>query len=518
MTIRTRIAPSPTGDPHVGTAYMALFNLAFARRFGGQFILRIEDTDQTRSRDQYELAIYQSLQWAGIEWDEGPDKGGPFGPYRQSERYEIYREYSQKLLDSGHAYKCFATAEELAQMRRVSQEKGLSFGYDRRYRDLPPEEVKQREQEGQPFTIRLKVPLSGQCIYDDAIKGRVSVPWADIDDQVLLKSDGFPTYHLANVVDDYLMKITHVIRGDEWMTSTPKHILLYESFGWKPPIFMHMPLLLGKDGKKLSKRKNPTSIFYYRDSGYLPEALLNFLSFMGYSHPEEKQIYSLQELIDTFDPKRIGVSGAFFDPLKLDWINQQYLINQIPEQQLWPRLKEWAFNDDFMERLIPLCRLRMKTFGQFMELSSFLFVNQIPLSQELLCPNQVKPGQVCYLLQALIWSLDEQEDWGKNGMEKASHEIAEVFGTSHKKTIMPILYIALTGKSSGPSLFDAVDLLGRHRTRARLLQAIEFLGGLSSKQSSLLTKAWRQKAGTDLLTIAPEEKTPPRSHEAPHGK
>jgi glutamyl-tRNA synthetase len=512
MTVRTRIAPSPTGDPHVGTAYMALFNLAFARRFGGQFILRIEDTDQTRSRPEYEQSIYQSLDWAGIEWDEGPDKGGPFGPYRQSERYDIYRQYCQKLLDSGHAYKCFATPEELAEMRQAAQAKGLVVGYDRRYRDLSPEEVARREKAGESFTIRLKVPLSGECVYDDAIKGRVSAPWADIDDQILLKSDGFPTYHLANVVDDYLMQITHVIRGDEWMTSTPKHILLYQSFGWKPPIFMHMPLLLGKDGKKLSKRKNPTSIFYYRDSGYLPEAFRNFLSLMGYSHPEEKEIYSLEEFIADFDPKRIGVSGAFFDTHKLDWMNQQYLINQVPQHELWPRLKEWMYNDAFMEKLIPLCRLRMKTFGEFMELCSFFFVNHIPLTPDLLCPKNLKPEHVCYLLQGLIWSLDEQEDWGKNGLEQASHRVAEAFGVHHKKVIMPILYTALTGKTSGPSIFDAVDLLGKDRTRARLLQAIEILGGISNKSSAALAKAWQKKTVASLLS-ASEKESPAAPHE-----
>ncbi len=281
MTVRVRIAPSPTGDPHVGTAYMALFNLVFAKHHGGKFILRIEDTDRTRSRPEYEQSIFDSLKWCNIEWDEGPDVGGPYGPYRQSERSEIYREYCQKLLDDGKAYKCFATPQELQEMREVMAAQGERSGYDRRYRNLSKEEIAQREAQGQSYTIRLKVPLTGECVYQDAIKGRITVPWADVDDQVLMKSDGFPTYHLANVVDDYLMKITHVIRGDEWMSSTPKHVYLYEAFGWQAPVFMHMPLLLGTDGKKLSKRKNPTSIFYYRDSGYLPEAFLNFLSLMG---------------------------------------------------------------------------------------------------------------------------------------------------------------------------------------------------------------------------------------------
>ncbi|MGZ3732237.1 MAG: glutamate--tRNA ligase, partial [Parachlamydiaceae bacterium] len=257
MTVRVRIAPSPTGDPHVGTAYMALFNLIFARHHGGKFILRIEDTDQSRSRPEYEKNIYDALHWCDIHWDEGPDIGGPYGPYRQSERFDLYKKHAFELVEKGKAYKCFCTAKDLNEMREVAAARGGRQGYDRRCRNLSPEEVQQKEAAGLPFVIRLKMPLMGECVYEDLIKGRITCPWADVDDQILLKSDGFPTYHLANIVDDHLMEITHVIRGDEWMTSTPKHIYLYEAFGWTPPVLMHMPLLLGKDGKKLSKRKNP---------------------------------------------------------------------------------------------------------------------------------------------------------------------------------------------------------------------------------------------------------------------
>ncbi len=500
MSVRVRIAPSPTGDPHVGTAYMALFNLIFARRFQGKFILRIEDTDRTRSRPEYETSIYEALKWAGIHWDEGPDIGGPYGPYRQSERTEIYQEYCQKLLDTGKAYKCFATPEELAEMREMASKLGQRAGYDRRYRNLSTEEVARREQEGQPYVIRLKVPLTGECVYEDGIKGRITCPWADIDDQILLKSDGFPTYHLANVVDDHLMQITHVIRGDEWMSSTPKHIMLYESFGWQPPTFLHMPLLLGKDGKKLSKRKNPTSIFYYRDSGYLPDAFVNFMTLMGYSMPGDREMYSLQEIIQEFDPKRIGVSGAFFDVHKLEWLNQQYLIKNIPENQLWEKIKEWSFNDAFMNRLMPLCHTRIKTFGDFMELCAFFFVNHIAYTEELLCPSaNYNKEKMAFALQSIIWSLDEQENWGKPGIEKASRDVSEVFGLHHKKVIIPLLYGAITGKRQGPPLFDSVEILGKDRTRARLLTAIEFLGGISGKKMDILTKAWAKKEGKELM-------------------
>lgn len=494
MDIRTRIAPSPTGDPHVGTAYMALFNLVYAHHFGGTFILRIEDTDQSRSRPEYEENIFQTLRWAGIEWDEGPDKGGDYGPYRQSERTEIYREYCQKLLDSDMAYKCFATPEELDEMREVAKKTGGRIGYDRRYRNLSTEEIKERENAGQPYTVRLKVPLTGECVYEDAIKGRVVVPWADVDDQVLLKSDGFPTYHLANVVDDHLMKITHVIRGDEWMSSTPKHVMLYQAFGWEPPTFMHMPLLLGKDGKKLSKRKSPTSIFYYRDSGYLPEAFLNFLSLMGYSMPDDQEIYSLDQFVSAFDPKRIGVSGAFFDVQKLDWINQQYIINNIPENKLWERMKAWGFNDAFMEKLMPMAHTRIKTFADFMELCGFFFIHHLPLTEENLCPKGIEGETSALILQTMIWHMEEIENWTGEGFEAASRRVADFFGVNHKKVVMAILFTAITGKRQGPPLFSSVTILGKDRTRARLLQAIEFLGGISNKKLSSLMKDWKAGA------------------------
>jgi glutamyl-tRNA synthetase len=498
MDVRVRIAPSPTGDPHVGTAYIALFNLIFAKHFKGKFILRIEDTDRVRSRPEYEENILKALKWAGITWDEGPDCGGPFGPYRQSERTEIYRKYCKILLDNNKAYKCFATPEELAEMREMSIKMGKRIGYDRRYRNLSPEEVTSREQAGQTYVIRLKVPLTGECVYEDGIKGRITAPWADVDDQILLKSDGFPTYHLAAVVDDHLMQISHVIRGDEWMSSTPKHILLYESFGWTPPIFMHMPLLLGKDGKKLSKRRNPTSIFYYRDSGYLSEALLNFLTLMGYSMEGDREVYSLDEIIKEFDPKRIGVSGAFFDIHKLDWINQQYLIQKIPEGTLWEKIKEWSFNDQFMQRLMPLVHTRIKTFAEFMELCSFFFINHLPWTEELFNISQLPKEKIALLLQTIIWSLDEQEDWGKKGIEKASHEVAECFGVNYKKVIIPTLYATITGKKQGPPLFDSVEILGKERTRARFLNAIDFLGGISNKKIDLLTKAWAKRDCKEL--------------------
>jgi len=499
MKVRTRIAPSPTGDPHVGTAYIALFNMIFAHHHKGQFILRIEDTDRTRSRKEYEESVLKSLTWLGITWDEGPDVGGPHGPYRQSERTNIYQEYAQKLLQDGHAYKCFATPEELQEMRELAAKSGKKVGYDRRYRNLSEDEVKKRIDEGQSYVIRLKVPLTGECVYNDAVKGRVSCPWADVDDQVLIKSDGQPTYHLASVVDDHLMKITHVIRGDEWMSSTPKHVLLYQFLRFDMPVFMHMPLLLGKDGKKLSKRKNPTSIFYYKDSGFLPEALLNFLTLLGYSMPSENEFYSLDEIISSFDEKRIGVSGAFFDVQKLEWLNQKYLINSISEDNLWQRLKSWSFNDQFMQRLMPIIHTRIKTFSDFIALCDFFFINDLGYTIEKLCPKNTTPEVVCFIIQCIIWSLEEQESWDGSAMEKASKDIAAVFEVNHKKIVMPILFSTIMGKKFGPPLFDSVTILGKERTRARLLKAIETLGEISNKKMSSLRKCWEKKECNKLI-------------------
>ncbi len=499
MKIRTRIAPSPTGHPHVGTLYMALFNQIFARANNGVFILRIEDTDQKRSKLEYEDSIYESLRWIGLNWDEGPDVGGAYGPYRQSERSALYTKYCDKLLAEGKAYKCFTTAEELEEMRMIAKKTGGKIGYDRRHRNLTPEEIKAFEDEGRSYVIRLKVPLTGEVEFEDKIKGVIKVPCADIDDQVLMKSDGLPTYHLANVIDDHTMEISHVIRGDEWISSTPKHILIYQAFGFTPPIYMHMPLLLGTDGKKLSKRKNPTSAYYYRDSGYLPEAFLNFLTLMGYSTEGDKEIYSLDEIIATFNEKRIGTSGAVFDVKKLEWMNQQYMISTIEEKDLWGRIKSWGFNDAFMTKLMPLVHTRMKTFGDFIDLCGFFFVNNLHLTPELLTPRGISAEQSCFMLQTFLWGLENQ-GWHKESIEENAKKLTDLFGVHLKKEVIPLLFATFTGKQTGPPLFDSIVLLGEHRARARILQAIELLGGISNKKLPLLEKGVQIGNCKDLFT------------------
>jgi glutamyl-tRNA synthetase len=499
MRVRTRIAPSPTGEPHVGTLYMALFNMIFAKHHKGDFILRIEDTDQSRSKKSYEESIYSALRWIGLNWDEGPDVGGEFGPYRQSERSAIYKEYCTKLIEAGKAYKCFATADELEEMRAVAKMQGTQMGYDRRYRNLTHEEVKEREDRGLSYVIRLKVPLTGEVSFIDEVKGRITTPCKDIDDQILLKSDGFPTYHLANVVDDHLMQISHIIRGDEWISSTPKHVLLYEAFGFEPPKYLHLPLLLGTDGKKLSKRKNPTSSFYYKDAGYLPEAFENFLTLMGYSMPDDKELYSLEEIIASFDVKRIGLSGAIFDHKKLDWINQQYIINTIKEQDLWPRIEEWGFHKGFMQKVMKLCHTRIKTFADFFELCDFFFINNLTRSSDLLCPKGLTEVSSAYILQTLLILLETNENWDRSLLEAKSQEIAKLFGINHKKIVIPILFATFMGKLQGPPLYDSFELLGKSRARARILSALEYLGQVSTKKIKILNKALEAKDCSSLV-------------------
>ncbi|MGD1067739.1 MAG: glutamate--tRNA ligase, partial [Vulcanimicrobiaceae bacterium] len=341
--VRTRVAPSPTGDPHVGTAYVALVNYAFAKKNDGQFILRIEDTDQARSTPESEQAILDALHWTGLSWDEGPDVGGPFGPYRQSERSAIYAKYAAELLEAGHAFRCFCTPERLDDLRAAQRAAGIPQHYDGNCQFIPADESLARASAGEPFVVRMVVPREGICVVHDMLRGEIEIAWATVDMQVLLKSDGLPTYHLANVVDDHLMEITHVIRGEEWISSAPKHLLLYQYFGWQAPALLHVPLLRNPDRSKLSKRKNPTGILFYEAMGYLPEALLNFLGLLISSSVEGQEMFDLETLWrERFGVEHISLGGPVFDVAKLDWLNGRYLRELTPEQ-LVARLQGWAF-------------------------------------------------------------------------------------------------------------------------------------------------------------------------------
>ena len=323
--VRVRIAPSPTGDPHVGLAYMTLFNYAFAKKNNGKLIFRIEDTDQTRAKASSEELIGKSLKWLGLKWDEGPDVGGPHAPYRQSERKDIHIAHAKMLVEKGEAYHCFCTSERLDALREQQKAAKENPGYDRKCRDLSKDEVAKNLAAAMPNVIRMKMPTEGVTIVEDFLRGKVEFENARIDDQVLLKSDGYPTYHLANVVDDHLMEISHVIRAEEWISSTPKHVELYRAFGWAAPTFVHMPLLRNANKSKISKRKNPVSLEYYRRKGILPEAMVNFLALMGWSFGNDIEIFTLEQMIEKFDLKDIHLGGPVFDLDKLEWVNQNYM-------------------------------------------------------------------------------------------------------------------------------------------------------------------------------------------------
>lgn len=486
-TVRTRIAPSPTGDPHLGTAYIALFNLCFARQHGGQFILRIEDTDQARSTTEAEQAIFDSLGWLGLQWDEGPDVGGPHGPYRQSERMAIYKKYALELLEKGHAFYCFATPEELDQMRAEQQARGETPKYDGRGLLLSKEEVAKRLAAGEPYVVRMKIPPEGQCEIDDLLRGKIVIDWQQVDMQVLMKADGMPTYHLANVVDDHLMRITHVIRGEEWINSAPKHLLLYKYFGWQAPVLCHLPLLRNPDKSKLSKRKNPTSINYYRRMGYLPEALLNYLARMGWSMPNEAEKFTLAEMFQYFDLKNITLGGPVFDVEKLDWLNGCWIRENLDADAFAARVQEWALNGDYLKAMIPLIQTRIEHFSQLPALLSFFFSGAPAISKADFDALKIDDEQLRRILQYSSWMLDTQRSWQRDDLYAALKGLADAMHLKIK-TFLPPLFIALTGSTSAPPLFDSMALLGADLVRARLREALLLAGGVSKKE----TKQWEK--------------------------
>lgn len=490
MTVRTRIAPSPTGDPHVGTAYIALFNLCFARQHGGQFILRIEDTDRVRSTPESEQMILDSLRWLGLEWDEGPDVGGPHGPYRQSERGDIYSKYAQQLLDAGHAFKCFRTAEELDELRESRKAEGLQLALKPSDLALDEAEVARREQEDWPYVVRMKVPGEGVCVVNDMLRGTIEVEWAQVDAQILLKSDGMPTYHLANVVDDHLMGITHVLRGEEWINSAPKHQLLYEYFGWDMPELCHMPLLRNPDKSKLSKRKNPTSINYYRRMGFLPQAVTNYLGRMGWSMPDEREKFSLSDMMAEFDIQRVSLGGPVFDLEKLTWLNGVYIREDLDDDALLNALREWAFNDAYVKQILPQVRPRVETLSQVMPLAGHFFSGLPALSEDDFDSVKLDKEELVKLLQFLVWRLEVVPAWHKEALLEEVKSLAEHFELKMKAFLAPV-FIAITGSASSTSVMDAMAILGSDVTRARLRSAIDVLGGVSKKQAKRFEKEYR---------------------------
>lgn len=489
--VRTRIAPSPTGDPHVGTAYIALFNLCFARQHGGQFILRIEDTDQVRSTRKSEDDILASLKWLGLEWDEGPDKGGPCAPYRQSERSAIYQDHVKILLDKGHAFHCFCTAERLDEVRKQQMADKQNPGYDGHCMQLAAGEVQQRLQRNEPYVIRMKVPREGQCVIKDLLRDKVEIEWSQVDMQVLMKSDGLPTYHLANVVDDHLMRITHVIRGEEWINSAPKHLLLYQYFGWEAPVLCHMPLLRNADKSKLSKRKNPTSIGYYQRMGYLPEAVINYLGMMGWSMPDGNEKFSVKDMIANFDITRVSLGGPVFDTQKLDWLNGRYLRESVSDTEFMQRYAEWAFQSDKLHQIVPLIKPRVERFCDVAHLAGFFLSGMPAITQESFTHKSLDAEAMLKILQFVAWRLEELPGWHRDHIERALVAMAEKMGLKIRDLLFPV-FIAIAGTAVSVSVIDSMGILGMDLTRARLRHAMATLGGISGKQQKNLEKEYQQ--------------------------
>jgi len=476
VIVRTRVAPSPTGDPHVGTAYVALINYLFAKKHGGKFLLRIEDTDQARSTRESETAILDSLHWLGLSWDEGPDVGGPHGPYRQSERSAIYQEYVQRLLDGGHAFKCFCTPERLEEMREAQKAAKQPPRYDGLCLTYQPMEVARREGAGETYVVRMKVPSEGTCVVDDTRRGPIEIEWRTVDMQILMKSDGLPTYHLANVVDDHLMEITHVIRGEEWVSSAPKHILLYRYFGWEPPALMHVPLLRNPDKSKLSKRKNPTSILFYKAMGYLPEALVNFLGALANSTAEgEDEVVSLADMIERFDLMHIALGGPVFDVAKLDWLNGRYLRERLDAGAFEARVAEWAFAPARMKRIAALAQPRIERMSDLGNLCGFFFAGRLNYAVELLRAGKLDDDTLRAAYTAAQTELDLLREYDVAGIERVLKGVAETLDKKFRDVVRAF-YIAVTGSPTSVPLFDAMEILGRDIVRERLRHALEALG------------------------------------------
>ncbi len=492
MKVRTRVAPSPTGDPHVGTAYMALFALCFARHQGGEFILRIEDTDAARSTAESEKIILDSLRWLGLDWDEGPDREGAYGPYRQSERLDIYEKYAKQLLDEGHAFHCFCSAERLNEMRNEQRRKGETARYDGYCTTLAPAEIDARLAAGESHVVRMKVPSDAICVVKDRLRGNIEFEWSQIDMQVLIKADGNPTYHLAVVVDDHLMEISHIIRGEEWINSAPKHILLYEYLGWEMPELIHMPLLRNPDKSKLSKRKNPTSIRYYERMGFLPEAVINYLGMLGWSMPDGEEKFSLDAMISNFDVERISLGAPVFDITKLKWLNGCWLREECSDEEFADRIVDWAFNRDNMLKIIPLIKERVDVFSEVPSMISF-FAEGMPDVQESDFANKAtSPDEVKKVLQFALWDLERLTNWKREELNQLFVDLAGRLEMKIRDVLAPV-FVAISGKPVSPPLFDSMEVLGPDMVRARVRHAVDTLGGISKKQAKKLEKEYRSR-------------------------
>jgi glutamyl-tRNA synthetase len=448
---------------------MAMRNLAIARQNNGKFIIRIEDTDRERYVEGAVDVIFDAMQWLGYPNDEGPNVGGPHAPYTQSERLPIYQEYVQKLLDNGKAYYCFCTKERLDEVRKAALAKKELPRYDRHCRHLSQDEIKSQLDSGIPKVIRLAVPDTGVTICQDTVRGAVEFQNSGIDDQVLLKSDGYPTYHLGVVVDDHLMEVTHIIRGEEWLSSSPKHVLIYQAFGWELPVFAHLPLIRNKDHSKMSKRKNDVSILSHRDKGYLPEAINNLLALMGWSHPEKKEMFSLDEFLKLFTLERITLTAPVYDIEKLNWLNGMY-IREMDDAELTKRLSPFIPSDcssDLVPQILPLIKERLITLKDFEELTSF-FYRDISVDQTLLTKKSTveEVGAQLSATRNELESLDKKS-WTHENIEQKVRSLAEMNGWKPGQYFM-MLRLAVTGKTATPPLFETMEVIGRDVILKRL--------------------------------------------------
>ncbi len=481
QNVRVRFAPSPTGYPHVGNIRTALFNWLFARRSGGVFIVRIEDTDQTRKVEDALESILNSLRWLGLDWDEGPEVGGDHGPYFQSERLALYHSSAQRLLAEGDVYLCYCSPQRLAEMRSDQARRKEPPRYDRRCRDLNPGERARFESRGITPVVRFKTPLDGQTRFHDLIRGDIVFDNSTLDDFVLVKSDGYPTYHLANIVDDHSMEISHILRADEWLSSTPRHVLLYQAFGWEPPLFAHLPMILGPDKAKLSKRHGATSVIELKDQGYLPEAVLNFLALLGWSLDDHTEMLSREELVANFSLERISKTGAVFNHEKLLWMNGVYLRQLSPAaflQRIIPLLEDGLpdevarpISEEYVRRIVPLIHERLATINEVITYTDFFFLDTLDHDPSLLVGKKMTPQSTLAALNAAHKRLSALESFDTDSIEGAIRPLAEELGIKTGQ-LFGALRVATTGRPAAPPLFQTMAVLGKGKCLRRLEAAL----------------------------------------------
>jgi glutamyl-tRNA synthetase len=485
MTVRVRLAPSPTGEPHVGTLRTAIFDWLIARHEGGQFIVRIEDTDRTRYSPEAVNSLMDALKWLSILPDEGPEQGGPYAPYVQSERLSLYHEATERLLEAGNAYRCYCSPERLEEMRQAQQAAKLPPRYDGTCRGLTDEERRRHEAEEHTFVVRFKVPEEGETIVHDLLRGEIVFANASQDDFVILKSDSYPTYHLAVVVDDHSMRITHVLRGDEWLASFPKHVMLYHALGYEQPLFAHLPLILGPDRKKLSKRHGDTAFSAFVEEGYLPDAMFNFLGLLGWSLDDKTEIISRDEFIANFSLERINISPAIFDLDKLRWMNGHY-IRSMPADELAVHVRNRLEQDlppdvhrpielGLVRRIVPLIQERIKLLNEVADLTGFFFTTK-PYEYDVrtLLGKRFagEPEVASSLLTAILAAIREAPRWTPAGLEAAIEPLAESSGVKRGE-LYGLIRVAVTGRTVTPPLFESMEILGRKRCVQCLEQARE---------------------------------------------